>query len=145
MRCAAFTQLYHVFDFFQEHGVSGRADDCVLVASSKKPYFLLEWGKNTRSFDGCLALDGSMHKGHEVVVKVSQQQTAAEYRAKKPGALSLVAKREAQARQREGEAADAAANVVPISVLAMTAPRAPPNAAAAVAVAASPAQTPPQP
>lgn len=101
VRCRSFTRIHHVFDFFRDNNVTGHADDCVFVDGSKKPYFLLEWGKNKGSYDASLALDGSVvGGGNDVHIKPSTL-SAAEYKTKNPTALSLATKRESgQVRQR---------------------------------------------
>lgn len=135
VRCKRFSKIHHIFDFFRAKDIAGHALDCVYCASSKKPYFLVEWGKNVDSFRSCLWLDGISFEGEDVSIKVSTQ-SAAEYREKKPESLSLAAKRETKIRQREEEDTDLLNGVgamVPISVLmkannnVQSGPTVPPN------------------
>jgi hypothetical protein len=124
VQCRNFNRIHHVFDFFRGHGVTGHADECVFVATSKKPYFLVEWGKNTGSFDASLALDGAMVDGGNEVKIARATQTAADYKSKNPAALSLASKREGGAvRQREeadakaSKTAAAMASFVPLAMM----------------------------
>lgn len=119
VRCKKFFKIHHIFDFFRANNIAGHAVDCVFCSSSKKPYFLVEWGKNVDSFKACLYLDGMSFNGDDVSIKISTQ-SAAEYREKKPESLSLAAKRETKIRQRQDEDAEylkTSGGFMPISVL----------------------------
>lgn len=122
IQCKTFTRIHHVFDFLRVHHVTGHADDCIYVASSKRPYFLVDWGKNVGSYEASLVLNGAIVQGgHEVAIKPSTQSSA-EYKAKNPSAMSLATKRTeaGQIRQRtdsDKKADDeaAVASFVPLS------------------------------
>jgi hypothetical protein len=116
IRCKKIFKVPHVFDFFRQHNIVGHAEDCVYCSTSKKPYFLVDWGRNTKAYDACLLLDGLSVQGEQVSIKQSNQ-SAADYKEKKPEVISLQTNREKKIRQRDDEAADLGANFLPISVL----------------------------